>query len=120
MSQCTLILSWLPQKHTIRRLIAKCIGNKQPWIDYMHLTIVVPLFNEEENVERLYSSIVDAVSPEDFAFEILFVNDGSSDRTAEIAAGLAVNDSRLRVVEFRKNYGQTAAMAAGIDVAQVE
>jgi glycosyltransferase involved in cell wall biosynthesis len=84
----------------------------------MHLTIVVPLFNEEENVERLYSSIVDAVSPADFAFEILFVNDGSSDRTAEIAAGLAVNDSRLRVVEFRKNYGQTAAMAAGIDVAR--
>jgi glycosyltransferase involved in cell wall biosynthesis len=83
----------------------------------MNLTIVVPLYNEEENVERLYSSIVDAVSPEGFAFEIVFVNDGSRDRTAEIAAGIAVNDSRLRVVEFRKNYGQTAAMAAGIDVA---
>jgi glycosyltransferase involved in cell wall biosynthesis len=84
----------------------------------MNLTIVVPLYNEEENVERLYSSIVDAVSPEAFAFEIVFVNDGSRDRTAEIAAGIAVNDSRLRVVEFRKNYGQTAAMAAGIDVAR--
>jgi glycosyltransferase involved in cell wall biosynthesis len=84
----------------------------------MNLTIVVPLFNEEENVESLYSSIIDAVSPEGFAFEIVFVNDGSGDRTAEIAAGIAVNDSRLRVVEFRKNYGQTAAMAAGIDVAR--
>jgi glycosyltransferase involved in cell wall biosynthesis len=83
----------------------------------MNLTIVVPLYNEEENVERLYSSIVSAVSPEGFPFEIVFVNDGSRDRTAEIAAGIAANDSRLRVVEFRKNYGQTAAMAAGIDVA---
>lgn len=86
-------------------------------MEIVNLTIVVPLYNEEENVERLYSSIVDSVSPEDFAFEIVFVNDGSGDRTAELAAGIAANDSRLRVVEFRKNYGQTAAMAAGIDVA---
>ena len=84
----------------------------------MNLAIVVPLYNEEENVERLYSTIVDAVSHEEFMFEIIFVNDGSGDRTAEIAAGIAANDARLRVVEFRKNYGQTAAMAAGIDVAR--
>lgn len=84
----------------------------------MNLTIVVPLYNEEENVERLYSSIVSAVSPEGIPFEIVFVNDGSRDRTAEIAAGIAANDPHLRVVEFRKNYGQTAAMAAGIDVAR--
>ena len=84
----------------------------------MNLTIVVPLYNEEENVERLYSSIVNAVSPEGFAFEVILVDDGSRDQTAEIAAGIAANDSRLRVVEFRKNYGQTAAMAAGIDLAR--
>lgn len=84
----------------------------------MNLTIVVPLYDEEENVERLYSSIVDAVSAEGFAFEVILVDDGSRDRTAEIAAGIAANDSRLRVVEFRKNYGQTAAMAAGIDLAR--
>ena len=84
----------------------------------MNLTIVVPLYNEEENVELLYSSIVDAVSPEGFTFEVILVDDGSRDRTAEIAAGIAANDSRLRVVEFRKNYGQTAAMAAGIDLAR--
>jgi glycosyltransferase involved in cell wall biosynthesis len=83
----------------------------------MNLTIVVPLYNEEENVDRLYSSIVDAVSPEGFAFEVILVDDGSRDRTADIAAGIAANDSRLRVVIFRKNYGQTAAMAAGIDLA---
>ena len=84
----------------------------------MNLTIVVPLYDEEENVELLYSSIVDALSSEGFEFEVILVDDGSRDRTAEIAAGIAANDSRLRVVEFRKNYGQTAAMAAGIDLAR--
>lgn len=83
----------------------------------MDLTIVVPLYNEEENVERLYSSIVDAVDGEGISFEVVLVNDGSRDRTFDIAAGIADDDSRVRVVEFRKNYGQTAAMAAGIDVA---
>lgn len=84
----------------------------------MNLTIVVPLYNEEENVERLYSSIIDAVGPERYVFEVILVDDGSHDRTVEIAAGIAANDARLRVVRFRKNYGQTAAMAAGIDLAR--
>lgn len=84
----------------------------------MNLSIVVPLYNEEESVERLYHSIVDAVATEDCDFEILFVNDGSKDRTFEIAAGIAASDPRLRVVQFRRNYGQTPAMAAGIDLAR--
>lgn len=86
----------------------------------MNLTIVVPLYNEEESVARLYSSIIDAVTPEGFDFEIIFVDDGSKDRTFDIAAEIAANDPRLRVVEFRRNYGQTPAMAAGIDLARGE
>jgi glycosyltransferase involved in cell wall biosynthesis len=86
----------------------------------MYLSIVVPLYNEEESVQRLYSSIIDAVSPEDYEFEIIFVDDGSKDRTFDIAAGIAARDPRLRVIEFRKNYGQTPAMAAGIDLAHGE
>lgn len=86
----------------------------------MNLTIVVPLYNEEENVERLYASIIDAVASAGHEFEVIFVDDGSRDRTCEIAAGIAANDPRLRVVEFRTNYGQTSAMAAGIDLARGE
>ena len=83
----------------------------------MDLTIVVPLFNEEESVELLYEAIRDSLQGLELESEFIFVNDGSSDRTFEKAAELAGNDLRLRVVDFRRNYGQTPAMAAGIDLA---
>lgn len=84
----------------------------------MQLSIVAPLYNEEESVEKLHESIVDAVSGAGYDYEVIFVDDGSRDNTLQIANGLARQGERLRVVEFRRNYGQTAAMAAGIDVAQ--
>ena len=82
------------------------------------VSIVVPLYNEEESVQLLYERITGAVAPMGRAYEILFVNDGSRDRTLEIAAGLASHDPHLKVIEFRGNYGQTPAMAAGIDHAR--
>lgn len=84
----------------------------------MHLSVVVPLYNEEESVEKLHESIVNAVDGAGYDFELIFVDDGSGDRTLEIASEIARRDDRLRVVEFRRNYGQTAAMAAGIDLAR--
>ncbi|MDJ0757866.1 MAG: glycosyltransferase family 2 protein [Woeseiaceae bacterium] len=83
----------------------------------MDLTIVVPLYNEEESVALLYEAIRDALEGLELESEFIFVNDGSSDRTFEVAAELAARDSRLRIVDFRRNYGQTPAMAAGIDLA---
>ena len=84
------------------------------------LSIVVPLFNEEESVPLLHQKICDAVDPMGISYEILFVNDGSRDRTFEVASKIAESDNRLRVIELRKNYGQTPAMAAGIDIARGE
>jgi glycosyltransferase involved in cell wall biosynthesis len=84
------------------------------------VSIVVPLYNEEESVQLLYERITDALAELGRPYEILFVNDGSRDRTLEIAAGLAARDPRLRVIDFRGNYGQTPAMAAGIDHARGE
>lgn len=86
----------------------------------MYLTVVAPLYNEEDNVERLYSSIVDAMASEGYEYEIIFVDDGSQDNTLANARRIAAKDERLRVVEFRRNYGQTPAMAAGIDQAAGE
>lgn len=82
------------------------------------ISIVVPLFNEEDSVALLHERIAAAMSPTGLSYEILFVDDGSRDRTLEIAAKLAADDPALRVVEFRANYGQTPAMAAGIDLAR--
>jgi glycosyltransferase involved in cell wall biosynthesis len=83
-----------------------------------NLSIIVPMFNEQENVTLLYRAIVAAVAPLARPFEMILVDDGSKDRTVEVATALARADSRLRIVKFRRNYGQTAAMAAGIEYAR--
>jgi len=81
----------------------------------MDLSVIVPLYNEEECVTLLYEAIVKSVDTMGINYEILFVDDGSKDETVPIASALAAKDKRLRVVKFRRNYGQTPAMAAGID-----
>jgi glycosyltransferase involved in cell wall biosynthesis len=78
------------------------------------LSIVVPLFNEEDSVRPLYSAIVGAVEPLGLPFEIVLVDDGSRDRTVERVEEIARQDPRVCLVKFRRNYGQTPAMAAGI------
>ncbi len=82
------------------------------------LSVVVPLFNEEENVTLLYEALDRVVRGIGLPYELIFVDDGSSDRTFERAAALAAADPHLRVIRFRRNCGQTPAMAAGIDHAR--
>lgn len=82
------------------------------------LSIIVPFYNEEESVVALHRAIVAAVEPVGVPFEMVFVDDGSRDRTFAIAASIAHADPRVRVVKFRRNYGQTPAMAAGIEHAR--
>jgi glycosyltransferase involved in cell wall biosynthesis len=82
------------------------------------LSVVVPLYNEQDSVLPLHAAIVAALEPLHVRFEMLFVDDGSKDRTLEVATALARTDSRLRVLKFRRNYGQTPAMAAGIEYAR--
>ncbi|MBE0569100.1 MAG: glycosyltransferase family 2 protein [Deltaproteobacteria bacterium] len=82
------------------------------------LSVIVPLYNEEENVRTLCESIRKAVTPLGIRYEILLIDDGSEDGTFESARGPAREDGRIRIVKFRKNYGQTPALAAGIDIAR--
>lgn len=84
------------------------------------LSIIVPFYNEEENIRRMYEAITAAVEPLEISFEMVFVDDGSRDATAEIGAQIAREDPRVRFVKFRRNYGQTPAMAAGIEHARGE
>jgi hypothetical protein len=84
------------------------------------LSVIVPLYNEEESIRPLYAAIVQALGDIGCTFEMVFVDDGSQDNTAEIARQIARFDSRLRLVKFRRNYGQTPAMAAGIEHARGE
>lgn len=77
------------------------------------ISIVVPIFNEEGNVEKLHKEIKDVCENEHFDYEIIFIDDGSKDKTVEIAKTL----SPLKLIQMRKNFGQTAAMDAGIKAA---
>jgi glycosyltransferase involved in cell wall biosynthesis len=84
------------------------------------LSVIVPFFNEEESIRPLYAAIVAAVEPLGVSFEMVFVDDGSKDATVRVATEIAAADARVRVVKFRRNYGQTPAMAAGIEYATGE
>jgi len=79
------------------------------------ISIVVPVLDEEKSIEPLYSSIkgvMDAIGKE---YEILFVDDGSTDGTFDVLSKISGQDSRTKVIRFRRNFGQTAAMSAGFD-----
>lgn len=84
----------------------------------MDISIVVPLFNEEENIQLLFDRINDVMVQLDLSYEIVFVDDGSTDDTFALAAAIADSQKQLKVIKFRRNYGQTPAMVAGIDHAQ--
>lgn len=86
----------------------------------MDLSVVVPLYNEQDSVTPLYQAIANVLDTLPGTAEMIFVDDGSHDGTFSVAEKLAATDKRLRVVKFRRNYGQTPAMAAGIDVARGE
>ena len=79
-------------------------------------SFVIPAFNEEENVAELHAEIVDICMQNNYKFEIIFVNDGSKDKTEQIIKGL----SPVKLISFRKNFGQTAALDAGIKEAQFD
>jgi glycosyltransferase involved in cell wall biosynthesis len=78
------------------------------------LSITVPIFNEGPNIDPLHQKLVQALEHLGKPFEMVFVNDGSSDDSGARLDALALRDPRVKVVHFRRNYGQTAAMMAGI------
>ncbi len=82
------------------------------------VSIVVPLYNEEESVEQLYMELKDVIGASGLETEFVFVDDGSRDKTVETLLRVAGGDERVTVVTFRRNFGQTAAMAAGLDFAR--
>ncbi len=85
-----------------------------------YLTIVVPLFNEEDSVECLVAKLAEVGQRFTFPYEILLVDDGSTDQTWQLVENLQKVTPHLRAIKFRGNYGQTSAMVAGFDHARGE
>ena len=82
------------------------------------ISVFLPVFNEEPNLRPLQSKLNEALKKLGRSAEIVYVDDGSSDDSLKILSEIAKEDPRVRVVALRRNYGQTAAMAAGIDAAR--
>jgi glycosyltransferase involved in cell wall biosynthesis len=87
----------------------------EPHID---VSVVVPLLNEEESLAELFQRIKTVVLDLDKTFEVIFVDDGSTDNSASIIKELNTKDSRAKLIEFRKNYGKAAGLAAGFKMAE--
>lgn len=85
-----------------------------------YLSIVVPVYNEEENVRPLYEKISKVCATIGLTYEVLFVDDGSQDNTYEVLSELRETETNISVIKFQENAGQTAAMAAGFEYAQGE
>lgn len=80
----------------------------------VYLSLVVPVLNEEDNISALYEDICSSLEGK-YSFEVLFVDDGSTDNSVEVMSKLQSSDKRIKVIILRRNFGQTAAMSAGID-----
>jgi glycosyltransferase involved in cell wall biosynthesis len=81
------------------------------------LSVVIPICNEAPNLEPLYREITEALGAWGRPYEVILVDDGSSDESFEILSKLQATDPRVRVIQFRRNFGQTAAFAAGFALA---
>ena len=87
-------------------------------MDAPHLSVVIPVFNEEENVRPLLDELFRELALLGRTFEVICVDDGSRDQTFAALSSLAAERPQLRVIRFRLNFGQTAAMSAGIEAAK--
>jgi len=94
------------------------IATVQSAAERTEVSIVVPFYNEAENVEALHTRLVPVLEQTGKSFEIVYVDDGSRDGTTDILRRLQAQDSRIRVIIFNRNYGQHAAVAAGLDRAR--
>lgn len=89
--------------------------------NYNRISVVIPVFNEEDNIFPLHAELsLQAAFLSEYVFEFIFVDDGSSDSSLQKLTTLAKNDRRVKVVAFGRNSGQTAAMSCGIDFATGE
>ncbi len=84
----------------------------------MDITVIVPLYNEEESLPELYAWIKRVMTDHKFSYEVIFVNDGSTDKSWNVIEDLGANNAEVKGIKFRRNYGKSAALYCGFDRAQ--
>ena len=81
------------------------------------LSIIIPAYNEEDNIDPVYHELKSVLSETGHPYEILFIDDGSTDQTFQKMKSIQIKDDSVRIIKFRKNFGQSAALQAGFDFA---
>ena len=81
----------------------------------MNLSVIIPIYNEQENISLLYNRLVDVIDKLGVTYELLFVNDGSKDNSLSIIEDIAAKDSRVKYIDFSRNFGHQIAVTAGLD-----
>ena len=87
----------------------------EPTSAHCDLSVVIPIYNEEENIESLAAELFDTLDDTGLDYEVLFIDDGSSDTSLQRLLQIAADHSHVVVLELRRNFGQTAALAAGVE-----
>jgi len=84
----------------------------------MDISVIVPLYNEDESLEKLYEWIQRVMTSNQFTYEVIFVNDGSTDRSWEVIESLQQKSANVRGIKFRNNYGKSPALFCGFRAAK--
>jgi len=93
---------------------------RQAATDTPHVSVIVLVYNEIDSAEPLHRELIGVLEALGISFEVLYVDDGSRDGSTEKLGQIAARDARIRVVSFRRNFGQTAAVQEGIDYSHGE
>ncbi len=86
--------------------------------EFIDCSVVVPLYNESAVVQELYDRLTKTLAATGLYYELIFIDDGSSDGTLQLLRKIVAGDSKVVVIELRRNFGQTPAFVAGFDVAR--
>jgi glycosyltransferase involved in cell wall biosynthesis len=89
-------------------------GQQQQWVD---LSVLIPLYNEESSLKELHQQLRSTLGRMNVRYEILFIDDGSSDRSFQVLRDLKRNDRHIKIIRFRRNYGKSAALSVGFEKA---
>ena len=84
----------------------------------MDISVVIPLYNEDESIPELYAWIERVMKEHNFSFEVIFVNDGSTDRSWEVITELSQKSEHVKGIKFRRNYGKSPALYCGFKEAE--
>jgi glycosyltransferase involved in cell wall biosynthesis len=86
----------------------------------LQISVILPVYNEEENINLQYEKLTQSLTEFKRSYEIIFIDDGSYDKSPQLLEEIANKDKHVKIIEFRRNFGQTAAMHAGIEYSQGE